>query len=341
MESEACYDGTLEGFFALLDQLWGLPVECRPRRVIRSDGFSAGFPGGEGQGSLFDPPPPGGLPRKPPKRPGNRDSYGFFQRKSHKNPQAQQAVGPLPDPALVGGAAGILFQVSPDAYDALVYVWMSGLSVEGEALRYALRVLSAAKKAVSGPAAGAAWYRREEARRGAALAARNRLDDDCRTVLALSGKVAHEIHRLMGFLRFSPGAGGRYIARCSPDYGVLPALASHFSTRFGDAPWAVIDEKRGLVLAGEGRGKVRLFAAGGDGPRSPTAGPSETWEELWRCYHRAVNIESRKNPSLQRRFIPSRYREYLDEFNISPAPPVEDDDRDSGLPAPLVRGNCN
>ncbi|MDR2135442.1 MAG: DUF4130 domain-containing protein [Treponema sp.] len=312
MEAESRYDGTLEGFFALLDRLWGaaLPEERWPRRVVRPAGCSGGFP--DGEGSLFDPP------AQPPQ------------------------PGPLPDP-LGGavpqdGAAGILFRVSADAYDALVRVWMSGRPLEGEALRYALRVLSAAKRAASGPvpnpapgqAGGAAWYCREEARRGAAVAARDRLDDDCRAVLALSGKVAHEIDRLTGFLRFSPDGRGRYVARCSPDYAILPALGPHFSGRFGDAPWAVIDQKRGLALAGVGGGDARLFA--GRGPRPSEAGPpgvgppetgqSEAWEELWRCYHRVISIESRKNPSLQRGFIPLRYRGYLDEFKTPPAPPA-------------------
>jgi hypothetical protein len=40
----------------------------------------------------------------------------------------------------------------------------------------------------------------------------------------------------------------------------------------------------------------------------------DPWEKMWQSYHRAVNIESRKNLPLQRQFIPLRYREYLSEF---------------------------
>ncbi|MDR3148012.1 MAG: TIGR03915 family putative DNA repair protein [Treponema sp.] len=311
------YDGTLEGFFALLDRLWNgaLPEERWPRRVLRS-----AAPGGGTQGLLFDEGP---LPAASP---------------------AEAPVPPalLPEAAVLGPTAGILFQVSAEAYDALVCVWMSGLPLEGAALRYALRVLGAAKRAAaasgpaSAPAAGRPWYCREEARHGAAGAARNRADEDCRTVLALSYKVAHEIDRLMGFLRFSPDVRGRYVARCAPDYRILPALAPHFSERFGDAPWAIVDEKRGLVLAGEGRGELRLSAIeAAAGPKAPgtgdCAGPSpqgrsapEPWEELWRSYHRAVNIDDRKNLSLQRRFVPLRYRDYLDEFSPSVPPSTGD-----------------
>ena len=37
-------------------------------------------------------------------------------------------------------------------------------------------------------------------------------------------------------------------------------------------------------------------------------------EDLWRLYHRSINNESRNNPGLQRQFMPSRYRKYLNEF---------------------------
>ncbi|MDR1445103.1 MAG: TIGR03915 family putative DNA repair protein [Treponema sp.] len=305
---EAVYDGTLGGLFALLDRLWALPEECRPRQIGRrpvpqADLFDEGADSAAGEGAVSRGSSPPEL---------------------------------LPDPAVLDGAAGILYRVSADAYDALVYAWMSGLSVEGVALRYALRVLTAAKKAV--PAA-VPWYGREEARHGAAVAARNRLDDDCRTVLALAYKVAHEIDRFRGFLRFNPDARGRYTALCAPDYGILPGLAPHFSRRFGDTPWAVIDEKRGLALVREGR-EPRILVTGeaplGENSRrgSPSPGPrvQDPWEKLWQSYHRTISIGGRENPALQRRFIPLRYRDYLNEF---------DDPPEDRIFTPPFPGNCN
>jgi probable DNA metabolism protein len=254
----------------------------------------------------------------------------------------------LPDPAALGGAAGLLFQVSANAYDALVCVWMSGLPLEAQALRYGLKVLAAAKRAALAAERGAgdppsglaktpapsgdggkegrnsagSWYARGGAREGAEGAARNRGDGDCLAVLAAAYKVAHEIDRLMGFLRFKPDARGRYIARCAPDYLVLPALAPHFIRRFGPVSWAIIDEKRGLVLLREGKTEPRLLAAGkdsrlqGEGLESRDTGSQDIdpWEKIWRSYHRVINIESRKNLRLQGQFIPLRYREYLSEF---------------------------
>ena len=295
METEACYNGTLEGLFALLDRFWGGGQADWPRRVRReaySGGPDSARRTGDGQGLLFD-----------------------------EGATVESVPALLPDPASLDGAAAVLFQVSADAYDALVYAWMAPL--DAQALRYALKVLAAAKGAAAAMDAvsPAPWYTCNEAREGAGKAARNRGDEDCETVLAAVYKVTHEIDRLMGFLRFKPDAGGRYIARCAPDHLVLPALAPHFTRRFGAAPWAVIDEKRGLVLLREGGAAPRLMAAEfrGGGPRGPDPWDQDPrdrdpWEKIWQSYHRAVNIESRKNLRLQRQFIPLRYREYLSEF---------------------------
>ncbi|MDR2767244.1 MAG: DUF4130 domain-containing protein, partial [Treponema sp.] len=99
-----------------------------------------------------------------------------------------------------------------------------------------------------------------------------------------------------------------------PDHFVLPLLADHFSVRFGAAPWAVIDEKRRLVLRG-GDGKTEIVPEAQASRRETSAaGSLDTWETLWRTYHHTVNNTARDNPALQKQFIPGRYRKYLTEF---------------------------
>ena len=125
-------------------------------------------------------------------------------------------------------------------------------------------------------------------------------------------KVKWEIHRLKGFLRFSPDENGVYTARCAPEYYILPALAWHFTRRFGQTPWAIIDEKRSISLYCQNGGPARLIPlplllAGKE--------PEDSWEELWRLHHRALNNEARKNPHLQQHFMPKRYHKYLPELN--------------------------
>jgi probable DNA metabolism protein len=117
---------------------------------------------------------------------------------------------------------------------------------------------------------------------------------------------------MKGLLRFSPVEKGFYLARCAPDGFILPALGEHFLRRFGEVPWAIIDEKRNLMLIRRPGEAPRLEAAG-SGTFAP--GPGGPWEDLWRLYHRSVTIENRKKPALQRQCMPARYWKYLPEMS--------------------------
>jgi probable DNA metabolism protein len=132
-------------------------------------------------------------------------------------------------------------------------------------------------------------------------------------VLKAACKVQHEIHRICGFLRFSPAPGGAYIARCEPDHFILPALAEHFTLRFGETPWAIIDEKRGLCLLKEKGTEARLGPIPAEFSSIGAKG-DDSWEDFWRLYHRSINIEERKNLKLQRQLMPERYHKYLTEL---------------------------
>ena len=153
------------------------------------------------------------------------------------------------------------------------------------------------------------------ARSAVEKAAFDRGDPVVRTVLDAAYRVEREIHRLMGLLRFNPRSDGIWLARCAPDNFILPVFAEHFTLRFGEAPWAIIDEKRSLALVRLG-GKEPCF---GDLPSFPflldQSLPQDNWEELWRSYHHSVNIENRRNPRLQLQLMPRRYWKYLPEIN--------------------------
>ncbi|MDR0709866.1 MAG: TIGR03915 family putative DNA repair protein, partial [Spirochaetaceae bacterium] len=181
----------------------------------------------------------------------------------------------------------------------------------------------------------------EAARLAANRVLSDRGDDDVRAVLEAAAKVTREIDRLRGLLRFCPDKAGIYVARCAPDHFTLPALAGHFELRFGGTPWAIIDEKRRLALVRLPGEKTRLAGGTAADPAAlPAALPAAfagnpassdgavsagkaardareqvPWEEVWRTYHRSVNNEARKNPKLQRQFMPERYWKYLTEMN--------------------------
>ena len=190
-----------------------------------------------------------------------------------------------------------LFELSADAFYAALHARMSCLPMEGAISRFMEKVGS------------------QKDREAAARSAYDRGDPDVLAVLKAAYKVQHEIHRITGFLRFSAGLDGVYTARCRPDYFILPALAEHFTLRFGETPWAIIDEKRGLCLCRQKGGEARLIPVPYNA--SATGVPAEKkdpWEELWRLYHSSVNNAGRKNTSLQRRFMPEKYREFLTEL---------------------------
>jgi len=174
---------------------------------------------------------------------------------------------------------------SVSAFDAFVHAWMSELPVEAELIRFGRKVFAAAE------------------------AATDRGDPDVRAVLDAAFKAWREIDRLRGLLRFSPDTEGLYIARCQPDHFALPALGEHFTRRFGETPWAVIDEKRGICLCRLNAAPFTLC----NFDRHSGAGHDE-WEGLWRLYHKTINNESRNNPELQRRFMPKRYWKHLTEL---------------------------
>jgi len=195
-----------------------------------------------------------------------------------------------------------LFELSVDALEAIIRAWMSELPITAETIRFGQKIFAAANAADMADAQ----------RRAAETAATDRGDADTRAVLEAAYKVWHEIHRLMGLLRFSPDENGAYIAHCEPDHLVLPALAPHFRERFGQTPWAIIDEKRRLGVSCSGA-SLEFFTVDKNTAFQENQ-PDSEWENMWRHYHKTINNESRNNPDVQRRFMPQRYWKYLTEL---------------------------
>jgi probable DNA metabolism protein len=190
-----------------------------------------------------------------------------------------------------------LFELSVNAFDAIVHAWMSELPIQAATVRFGRKVLAAAN------------------RNAADTVAADRGDADTLTVLDAARKVRREVDRLRGFLRFNPNEDGVYIARCEPDHFSLPALCDYFTRRFGDASWVIIDEKRRCCLR-RMTGERPRFHDTNELPDSLRGVQSSAheWEQLWRHYHKTINNENRNNPALQRRFMPKRYWKYLPEL---------------------------
>jgi len=202
------------------------------------------------------------------------------------------------DASRLNGSARRLFEISFNAFDLVMYAYLSELPVEDETVNFGHKVLAAAE--------GAAACEQKSL---AEKAAQDRGDSDVIAVHNAVYKIQREIERMKGLLRFFP-QDGIYVARCAPDHFILPPLAWYFSERFGETSWAIIDENRGLRLSRLPPDCARLVC---EKVNSQGAGGDE-WEDLWRHYHSTINNEQRKNPDLQRQFMPKRYWKYLPEM---------------------------
>ncbi|MDR3123438.1 MAG: TIGR03915 family putative DNA repair protein [Treponema sp.] len=294
--NEYVYDGSMEGLFAMLDRALRAvdPAAALPDRVHGPNRRGWGpraRRAAASQPDLFGDSPPDDPGPEPP-----LICAAFLAA-------ASDAVMTGTVPAIP--AAQQLHELSFGAYDCFVQGWMSELPIEAELVRFAWKVLDAGQRAAGGVSSPAA-------RGEAETAAADREDPDVETTLAAAHKVWKELDRLRGLLRFSPGRGGVYLARCAPDHFVLPGLAGHFTTRFGETPWAIIDERRGLALARDIGAAARLIPLE-EALHSIAALSRDPWEDLWRSYHRIIANETRANPKLQQQFMPRRYWKYLPE----------------------------
>jgi probable DNA metabolism protein len=205
--------------------------------------------------------------------------------------------------SILNGSARDLFEISFNAFDIFLHSWLSELPVKLETIAFGKKVLTAAQFA----------HNIEGKHRIIEKIVNNRLDTNTLAVLNASAKVYHEVHRMMGFLRFSPNANGEFVARCEPDHFILPALGEYFTARFGKTTWSIIDEKRELRLRrrhGE-KAKISFLNESLTAKNTPD---NDEWEGLWKHYHKTINNEDRNNPNLQKQFMPKRYWKYLPEM---------------------------
>jgi probable DNA metabolism protein len=155
-----------------------------------------------------------------------------------------------------------------------------------------------------------------------------------RATLQAARRVTGEIHRFKGILRFRELGDGSLYAPMSPDANISLALALHFRERLAAERWAIHDVPRRLAVLWDGHelstaelrtppaapipslttGASRLA---GEAPAALAATTYHPREEqvqaLWQAFFSAVAIPERRNPELQRRFLPRRYWEYLVE----------------------------
>ena len=209
-----------------------------------------------------------------------------------------------------------LYELSANAYSSLIHADMDESVKKIDLNRYINKILDAVQHVKdSSTNIHDPGIVQSAIRSAAEKAAFDRGDPIVQMVLDSSYRVQREIHRLMGLLRFNPRPDNIWLAKCAPDHFILPVFEDYFNMRFREEAWAIIDEKRNLALI-RLKDREALFGPLSLFPVLMEENQTEdNWEELWRCYHSSVCIENRKNPALQRQFMPQRYWKYLPELN--------------------------
>ncbi len=147
--------------------------------------------------------------------------------------------------------------------------------------------------------------------------------DSIRYLDKLSQKVSSEVHRFTGLIRFRILEDGLQYGPFEPDCNVIGHCALHFKQRLKNQRWILHDIRRNHALYWDGyalqaididddfTSHVRHY---GEIPASRLSEIEQHYQELWKSFHTAIANTDRKNPDLQRQFMPCRYWKYLVEM---------------------------
>lgn len=99
------------------------------------------------------------------------------------------------------------------------------------------------------------------------------------------------------------------------DTRVLELLAPHFSDRFPNENWMIYDKKRQKLLAHEQGGECTVYIQAVLNTQETDPVQSDEYENLWKAFCSHITIPERKNPGLQRQFVPLKFRSNMPEFS--------------------------
>jgi len=136
-------------------------------------------------------------------------------------------------------------------------------------------------------------------------------EDEVQVVHEASRKTVWESHRMLGIIRFRELQGGIYYAPIGPDHNIVSLVAPHFARRLSDQPWMIHDVKRDIAAVYNM--KDWTIAAVRQKRALPLHGDELEFQRMWKQYFKSIAITSRRNPRLQRQYMPSRYWRYLVE----------------------------
>ena len=136
-------------------------------------------------------------------------------------------------------------------------------------------------------------------------------------LFALQRNVGFEFMHLRGFTRFRELENGVMLSIINPKNHVLPFLMPHFADRFPLENFLIYDEVRNIAGIHYKNETEWFFIEPENFDREAAKRISSEeiyYQELFKAFHDAIEIESRKNPKLQMQMLPLRFRGNMTEF---------------------------
>ena len=143
-------------------------------------------------------------------------------------------------------------------------------------------------------------------------------DPDVLAVWRLARKVARQVERYAGYVRFQKTGQGVYFAVIEPRHNLLPLLKRHFAGRLAGQAWAIYDAVRHYGVFWDKSGfrdftiNEALLCDGGLRPDLLAEG-ERLLQRLWQGYFAACAVRERLNTRRQQRCMPRKYWKYLPE----------------------------
>ena len=125
--------------------------------------------------------------------------------------------------------------------------------------------------------------------------------------------VGRETHRLKGLVRFRRLREGLLWAPVSPDHNVLLPLGLFFKARMPAERWLLHDVRRRLAIRWNGDDLDWIDPDDLPAETPELADDESAYQRLWQTYFRTIAVRERRNPRLQRQFMPIRYWKHLVE----------------------------
>ncbi len=133
-----------------------------------------------------------------------------------------------------------------------------------------------------------------------------------RYIESLEREYFHYLDKMYGFLRFEELEEGMLYARIEGKFNLLPHLARHFLKRLDGCEFIIHDLQRRQAFIRQGGESAFREVAAFTTPRRSQC--EVKFQRLWKTFFESVTIAERRNPKLQRNWVPLLYRRYMTEW---------------------------